>query len=321
MKRSTKVIIGVVIGLLVVGGAAAGIIIWRVSEGNKTIAEVTSIDLERTDGETLDLKKVPLDTELVLKVDYRARFKGDGKGTLRLTVTTSEGDRTIDKSYDLKSSGETQTRELKYSMNKGSGQPIEAKAKLTVEQGNKDLKNSKTLAYTAVKGKGAELQLSEAKDAALKKCDEATAAVKELTSLNIDAADLAARLSKALDDLKSATTVAEANAVTQTAQGVIDECGARKTAAANEQARNQDIAAAKQVMYNYANAEKGSAESIDLIDFSMNDQRTQANGTYMGMVTVHTDPDNAGQKDYFYVTAEKQNGQWVVTNFRYEFVK
>lgn len=322
MKRGTKVtliVAAVVVFLCIV--AAAIVIPLVIAAANKPIANITTLKLVRTDGESLDMKQVPLDTEVALRVTYKARFKQDGSGVLKVAVTEPGGTKLIDKSYDVTSSDKPQSKDVKYTMTRGSGKPLTARAVLTVLQGKTKLTGTRSLAYTAVEGKGAELQLEEAKDAALKKCQEATSAVTELSSLGIQASDLADRLSKAVGDLKAATTAAQANAVAATAQGVIDECNARKASAQQQQAHDQDVASAKQVMFNYANAEKGNAESIELADFSMNDAGTVANATYRGMVTVHTDPTNAGQIDYFYVTAEKQGGQWVVTNFRYEFVQ
>jgi hypothetical protein len=321
LKRSTKIVVGVVACLLIAGAAAAGFITWLVLESNRPTAEILSMSLARTDGDTLDLEEVPLDTELTLKVRYRASFDESGRSLLRLTVASGDGEKMIDKTYELESSGEARSTELEFSMTRGSGKPVKAKAVLAVDQGKTELRVPETLTFTVVEGKGEEVLFEEAQAAALSKCEEATAAVKDLAALNISASDLADRLSRALEDLDDAETSEEANAVYQDAQEIVDECAARRAAAADEQSRLRDVEAAKQVMYDYAYAEKGNAESIELVDSQVNEERTRANATYRGMVTVHTDPDNAGQTNYYYVTAVKRNGQWVVTDFSYEFVQ
>jgi hypothetical protein len=232
-KGSKKVwiaLIATVVGLCVV--AAAIVIPLLVIAANKPVAQVTSVSLVRTDGDTLDTAKVPLDTELALKVTYKSKFKDTGSGTLRLVVVDAAGENIVDKTYDVKSSGEPQSKDLKFSMDQGSGKEIHAKATLKVTQGATKLNAAKTLAFTVVEGKGAAVQLEEATAAATKKAREATDLLKSTAAQGINVTDLVERLTKALTDLQAAKTAAEANAVTATAQGVIDECNARVAAAA-----------------------------------------------------------------------------------------
>jgi hypothetical protein len=240
MKRSTKVAIVVIASVVGLCAIAAAIIIpLSIAAANKPVAEINSVRLVRTDGDTLDIGKVPLDTEVAVKVGYRSRFKDNGSGTLKIVVADSEGESLFDKSFDLTSSDKTQTKEYKFTMSQGSGKPLKATASLDVSQGSKKLKADKALSFTMVEGKGAELQLEEATNAATEKCREATEALKAAGAAGISITDLADRLSGALTDLKNANTAEEANAVTATAQGVIDECNAR-LAAADQAKKNVD---------------------------------------------------------------------------------
>lgn len=235
MKGSTKawIVVACVLGALII--AAAIVIPIVLLSANKPAAQINSLKLLRSDGDTLDPDKVPLDKELVLKVNYNARFKSSGSGTLRLIASDSEGENVVDKTYDVTSSDNAQTKEHKFTMTQGSGKPLTAKAELTISQGADKADARKTLSFTVVKGKGAEVQLKEATEAATKKCQEATAALKSASAQGVDITDLADRLSKALDDLKAAKTAEQANAVAGTAQGVIDESNARVTAAKQKQ--------------------------------------------------------------------------------------
>ena len=319
-SRAAMIVVIAVAALVVIGGAAAGIVAWRVAVSNRLVASVESIDLARADGKSLDLKKFALDETLVLEATYRARFKKGGNGILRITVTDSDDNEVMRDSFTVKSGGALQKRDVKFHMTRSSGKPLSARASLEVSKDRKKATGSRTMSYTAVAGKGKEVLLQEAKDAATKKLEEATAAVKEVTGMGVDTTDLVNMLSDAVNKLASAKTAEQANEAGSIADSVINECNVRKASMADARAREADIAAAKQVMFDYADAEKGNTESISLVDFSMNDARTEATATYSGMVTVHTDPTNAGMTNYFYLTAAKQGGQWVVTDFRYEHV-
>lgn len=241
-KRDSRTILLVVlgvVGVLLVAGAVVTVVMM-VAAANRPVARITSAELVRTDDTTLDTSEVPLDTELAFRVTYNAKFKGTGSGTLRLEIVDSADDTVMDETFVVKSSGKAQTKKLTFTMEQGSGKPLEARALLTVKQGEKKLTASKDLSFTMVAGKGKDLQLGEAVEAATQKCDEATAALDDAVAAGIDVGDLLDRLSAALEDLEEAETAAEADAVAGTAQGVIDECAARKAAAA-EEARTAEI--------------------------------------------------------------------------------
>lgn len=319
-SRAWKAVAIVALAVLVVGGVATGIILWRAAAGNRLVAQVTSVDLGRKDGESIDLEKVPLDDTLVLEATYRASFPQGGSGTLSLTLTDSAGDELMEDTFEVRSGGGLQKKKAEFHLTQSDGKPLKAKASLEVEQGARKASGGKTLTCTAVKGKGKEVLFTEAKDAATKKLSEATGAVKELTDAGIDTSDLVAMLSDALGRLEAAKTAEQATEAGALADAVLKECQVRKASYNDAQAREADIAAAQQVMYDYAWAERGNSETVSLVDFSMNNERTQASATFVGPVTAHTDPDNAGMTNYFYLTAQKQGGQWVVTGFRYEHV-
>jgi hypothetical protein len=253
MKGSTKAWIAMacVVGVLVI--AAAITIPLVIASSNKPVARVNSVKLLRTDGDTLDLEKVPLDTEVAVKVNYDARYKGSGNAALHITVVDSDGTSFIDKTYDVNSSKTSQTKELAFTMTKGSGKPLKATAKVDVSQGAQKLTSSKALAFTAVAGKGKALQYKEALAAATAKCREATDTLKSAGAAGVSVNDLADKLSSALTTLKASKTADEANAVTATAQSVIDEANARVAAAKKkkqtaEQCRqNQAVIRAKLV--------------------------------------------------------------------------
>lgn len=326
--RAPVIALVAVLAVLVMGGLAAGIIIWRVAEANRLVAKVESVELKRSDGKSLDLKDVPIDVELDAVVTFNARFPQGGKAVLKtVTKGSDEGD-DRKREFKVNSSGKPQTRKDEITVNFSKGETFTVKADLEVSRGEKSVKGSGNLDFYVAEGKGIKKQVEEAVEKAKKKLEEAKAAVASLSGLPINTADLTQQLNDHSKMLENAETLEAANAEYDFGDKVIAECNARRAAyeaeqrrIAEEKARQQDIAAAKSVMFNYANAEKGNAESISLQDFSMNNERTSASATYKGMVTVHTDPDHAGQIDYFYVTAAKQGGQWVVTSFRYEFVQ
>jgi len=224
--------------VIVVGAAIAIPLI--IAASNKPAAEITQVQIVRTDGTTVDSAKVPLETEVALKATYKAKFKGNGSGTIQLVVKSSAGESIADKTFDVTSSGNLQTKEVKFTMSEGSGKPLSGNAKLVVTQGASKLNSAKAVSFKMVAGKGEKLQLKEATAAATKKCQVATENLKSTAAKGIDITDLADRLSKALTTLASAKTVAEANAVAGVAQTVIDECNQRVAAAA-QAAKSRDI--------------------------------------------------------------------------------
>ncbi|MBU4176087.1 MAG: zinc ribbon domain-containing protein [Actinobacteria bacterium] len=320
MKKSTIIIICVVVALLAVVGAAAGFVYWRVIESNKLIAEIESVELVRADGETLDLKDVPLDVDLVLKVTYRSHFKEDGEASLEVIVVDGNGEETLNDSFKPRSSNDLQEYEYDFYMTLSEGETFKATADLDISRGDKKVTDRKSLEFYVEEGEGEELKLENVKEAASGKIEEARSAVSQAAAEGIETADLTQLLDTIESDLESATTEKEASDAFAGAEAVINECNVRRAAVADEAARQQDIAAARKVMFDYAYAERGNCEDVWWVEFSMNNERTGATGKLEGMVTAHTDPDRAGQITYFFLTAEKRGGQWVVTDYSYEHI-
>jgi hypothetical protein len=309
------IILIVLLAILVIGGAVTGIIIWRVSASNKAVAEVSSVWLTLADGGELDLDKVPLDTELSLEVRFVARYKEAGAGKLTVSVTDNEGNEVARKTWKVESSDGQQSETLKYSMTEGNGKPVETRVELEVTSGDKTAKGTGSLTYKAVAGKGKNLKLKEAKDRALAKLKEATDAVNSLLALGIEANDLTLILDKAYKDLDAATTVEQANAIYDTAVSIINECNARKAANDEQTKREQDVAACKQVMMDYARANAEGLANLHLVSFTMNDAGTHAEATVVGTITAQWDPEHAGEQIAARIVANKDGGTWVVVYF------
>ena len=258
-KRTALIVAILLIAILVVGGgAAAGIIIWRVAEGNKLVADIQKVELKRSDGNSLNLKDVPLDTDLTLEVTYKARYKGGGKGTLDITLVDGNGDEVRNKSYYVYSSSEPQTLKDEYHMTMSEGETFKIAAALKVIKGDEKQSDEESVEYYVATGKGGDIQFKEAKDTATKKLEQATKAVKELSSLGIDNLDLTSQLLDATKKLSEATTVEEANTAAGIAGDVITESAARK-AAQQSQTKAIDTCRAnqiklKQLIIDYYNA-------------------------------------------------------------------
>jgi hypothetical protein len=315
-KRNTPLIILIVLlAIVVIGGAAAGIIIWRVRASNRSVAEVMSVELKRADGGEINLDKVPLDTKLSLEVGFLARYKEGGKATLEAVVTDNEGNKVAGKTWNVNSSERDQVARLEYSMTRGSGKPLEARAELTVRKGGKTAVGKGSLTYTAVAGKGKNLKLNEAKDRALAKLKEATDAVNGLLALGIEANDLTLKLDTAYKTLDAAKTEADANAVYETAVSIISECNARKAAYDKQKAREQDMAACQQVMLDYARANTGELANLHIEGFTMNAAANHSEATIVGTITAHMDPEHAGEELRARIVANKDGGTWVVVYF------
>jgi len=266
-KRTGLIVAILLIAILVVGGgAAAGIILWRVAEGNKLIADIQKVELKHSDGNSLNLKDVPLDTDLTFEVTFKARYKGGGKGTLDITLVDGNGDEVRNKSYYVYSSSESQTRKDEYHMTMSEGETFKVAAALKVTKGDEKQSDEESLEYYVTAGKGGKIQFKEAKDAATKKLEQATKAVKELSSLGIDNLDLTSQLLDATKKLSEADTADQANAAAATADAVIAECAARK-AAQQSQTKAIDTCRAnqtklKQLIIDYYNANGNLPNSI-----------------------------------------------------------
>ena len=268
-SRRAWVILAAVLGVLIIGGAVAGIVIWVVSSSGKPIAKIESLALTRKDGKKLDLEKVPLDKGLSLDVAFTARYKEGGSGNLRVSVEDSNGDEIISDSWNVKSSDTLQKKSFVYTMTESDGKPLKAIADLKVKTDGEELSDTGTLAYTAVKGQGKASSLDEAKKAALEKLKEADAAVQELTAAGIDASDLAEQVADLEVELKNASTVEEANTIFEAADAVIGECNARKASQGSEE-QSKEICRANQATIRsaieaFANAEGNYPDSMDML--------------------------------------------------------
>lgn len=300
LSRNSKIVIACVVALLVLGGAAAGIIIWRVSAGNKTIADISDLELSRADGEKLDLDRVPLDEDLELTATFTARFKEGGKATLKLLVADENGDVIVDESYTVKSSDDPREKTLEFSMKSGTGDPLEAKAELDIIGLGKTVSDAKSLEYTAVEGEGEETKLEKAIDKAADKLLEADAAVQDIADLGIEAGDLMEQVSDAEMQLEEATTVAEADTVYELAEGIIAECAARAAdadgqdqEAANVQACRANQAAIRSALNAYYAAEGNFPDSMsDLVSggYMQALPECPSGGTYTYQVTDFAGP-------------------------------
>ena len=321
-RRTSLVILVVLLAVLLLGGAAAGIIIWRVSVGNREVAEINSVGLERAGGEELDLDRVPLDTRLSVAVKFRARFGEDGRGVLKLSVNDSDGKKIAGETWQVKSSGDVQTEELEYSMDRGNGEPVEARAELEVTVGDRTITGTGSLTYTAAEGKGKKIKLEEARKRAAAKLKEATDAVKSIVALGINAGDLTRLLDRDEKQLEEAGTVGECNEVYDSAQSIINDCNARRATyekeqknKQDEQTRQQDITRCQQVMLDYATANSQPLANLHLEGFTMNNERTHAEAVVVGTITAQVDPDNAGTEIRGRIVANKEGGQWAVVFF------
>jgi hypothetical protein len=269
VRGKTWMILAVVLGALIIGGAIAGIVIWVVSSSGKPIAKIESLALTRKDGKKLDLEKVPLDKDLSLDVMFKARYEEGGSGKLRVSVEDSNGDEIISDSWNVKSSDTLQKKSFVYTMTESDGKPLKAIADLKVKTDGEELSDTGTLAYTAVKGQGKASSLDEAKKAALEKLKEADAAVQELTAAGIDASDLAEQVADLEVELKNASTVEEANTIFEAADAVIGECNARKASQGSEE-QSKEICRANQATIRsaieaFANAEGNYPDSMDML--------------------------------------------------------
>ena len=265
----TWIILAAVLGALIIAGAIAGIVIWLVSSSGKPIAKIESLALTRKDGKQLDLKKVPLDKGLSLDVAFKAKYREGGSGKLRVSVEDSNGDEIISDSWNVKSRDTLQKKSLVFHMTESDGRPLKTIADLKVKADGEELSDTGTLAYTAVKGQGAESTLEDAKTAALDKLKEADTAVQELSAAGIDGSDLAELVSDLEVELEKASTVEEANDVSEAADAIIGECNARKASQGSEEQAKETCranqATIRSAIEAFANAEGNYPDSMDML--------------------------------------------------------
>ena len=235
LSKKAWVILAVVLGALIVGGAIAGIVIWLVSASGRPVAKVESIALTRKDGKELDMKKVPLEKTLSLDVAFKAKYSDGGSGRLRVSVEDSNAEEVISKSWSVKSAEALQKKTFVFNMTESNGKPLKAIAELKVKTDGEELSDTGTLVYTAVKGKGKTSTLEDAKNAALDMLTQADAAVQDLSSSGIDSSDLAEQVSDLEVQLENVTTAAEANNIAEAADAIIGECNVRKASHGSEE--------------------------------------------------------------------------------------
>lgn len=317
------IVLAVILAVVVVGGAIVGILFLTVFRFEKTEVRITDIEIERSDGESLDLDDVPLDARLTAGVDYIARYGEGGEGELEITLLDGDDEEILSESYDIESSDERQKQEYEFYVARSEGETFTVKAVLVVEMDKKEEKSSKTADFYVEEGLGEEAKLEEAKDEAKSKLDEAADAVVDIISLGVEAEDLAAQVAEAEGKVESVTTMEEAEELYKFAEAVIAECNARKVAFEEEQRRlreelvRQETAACLSVMHDYAYEYRFPAEDIEIVDLNMNDELNYATAGIVGLITAHTVPERAGEKIYGRITAQKQGGQWVVTDYEY----
>lgn len=310
-RKGLIIAIAVIAGLLVVGGAVAGIIAWRVSVGNRLVAEIESVELERTDGGNLELNQLPLDTNMVVKVSFRARYKEGGKATLTITnsAAVTEGEQST-YTYDVKSSDGVQEKTSEpFYLKSGTGQQERITAKLEVAKDDKEASDSDDLTYTTVAGQGLEMRLEEARAAAEAKAEEANRVMERAIGLGINVDDLLQRMLDAAGRVEANPTEEELNNLIATLDGVIQE-GNQRIAAAEQaqqqQQAGQDEAACKQAMLNFAE-NNWLPERAWIDSFSWNNsQHTSATGV-IGCV------GGDGSTAYTTVYATKSGGSWSVS--------
>ena len=312
-RKRLVIVIIVIASVLVIGGAVVGIIAWRVSAGNRLVAEIESVELERVDGRSLDLNRVPLDTQLTINVKFHARYKEGGKGTLTITnsAAIAEGESSA-YTYDVKSSNDVQekTTETFYMM-LGTGKQESITAKLEVTKDDKEASDSSDLAYTTVAGKGTEIRVEEAGQEAVAKADEANKVLERAQSLGIDVSDLYQKMIVAATKVETNPSEQEINDFIATMDEVIQEGNARIAAAeqarADEQQAGQDEAACKQAMTDYAQNNWSPYEREWIESFSWNNSlRTSATGV-IGVV------GGDGSTTLTTVNATKSGENWLIS--------
>ncbi len=324
--KKTKILLLILIPviLLVIAGAVVGIVLWTRS-GPTLKAEIKSLDLDLGSGDRIDLENVPLGETLLVTVEYLAVFPEGGEGTLQIMVLDSEGNDLLEDNADkVKSNDKPQTFEYEYYMEDNlAGESLDVSAVLEVKKGTEESSNEEELAYKASSEGGTKPEpqedLTEARQQASARATEARAAIDNLSGQGIDVSGLPEMLQKALHLVEHGTTLAELMGETDSAMFysnyILNECHNRYQAYLERKAREQDIAAAQQVMMNYAYANTTQLEGLHLQNFYMNNERTIATALLWGMVTAHTDPENAGTVMTADMRAEKSGGQWVVTGF------
>jgi len=236
MSRGTKIALIVIAAVLVVG-LATGLIIWAATRGGSTkdgtdghkpeTLEITKLAVTRSDGKPLDTKNVPAGIDLTANATVRSKA---AKARLKIAVFDAGGEEVGSKTFALNPSSNLQNKEYEFKSDAGSGTSYQVVATVfsgSVEQAKVSVRYSL--------GKGGDLE--QARKRAQEKLAEADRAVQELRAKNIEASDLVETLADADNDLSKATTVADYDAVYDTAVRVLAECEKRSETATEEHNR------------------------------------------------------------------------------------
>ncbi|MDI6830230.1 MAG: hypothetical protein QME88_02735 [Actinomycetota bacterium] len=321
------------IGFLLIAGAVAGVLTWRLTAGGGMVAEIIEVGLVTGKGKKVNLEDVPIGEDLTLTVKVKAVYGERGDAQLLITVRDETGEEQRRSRFKVGSSEKAQEFKDEFYFVWSEGERFTLLAELEVREEDKKVSDDYELEFYVAEGEISD----EDAEAALKKAEgklsEAEDAVIELgTSTDINVEDLLQRLIDANAALKEAVSLGEIDAVYREAEGIIAECSNRKAAWEEEQARKEkeqkqadgggqqpnrdaEMTACKDAMFDYAWRQMVTtpfyAEPVRIDGFWMNDACTQAGGTMVGMKTAHTDPENAGNTVTVPISAHKENGRWV----------
>ncbi len=321
-----------VVGFLLIAGAAAGVLTWRLTAGG-IVAEIIEVGLVTGDGKNVNLEDVPIGEDLTLTVKVKAVYGERGDAQLLITVRDEAGEEQRRSRFKVSSSEKAQEFKDEFYFVWSEGERFTLLAELEVREEDKEASDDYRLEFFVAEGEVSDEDVEAALQRAEGKLSEAEDAVIELgTSTDINVEDLLQRLIDANAALKEAVSPEEIDAVYREAEGIIAECSNRKAAWEEEQARKEkeqkqadsggqqpnrdaEIAACKDAMFDYAWRQMVTtpfyAEPVRIDGFWMNDACTQAGGTMVGMKTAHTDPENAGNMVTVPISARKENGRWV----------
>lgn len=127
---------------------AAIIYVPRMLSGKATY-EVSRLRITRADGSPVDLNEVPLGESLVFSADVKANYSGGDKASLELLIRRSSSEDVSSKTFEVSSSGEPRTFELRFTLSEGAGDPFSARAILEPPGGDDALKKESALPFHA----------------------------------------------------------------------------------------------------------------------------------------------------------------------------
>ncbi|MFW6113916.1 MAG: hypothetical protein ACOC78_03225 [Actinomycetota bacterium] len=314
--------------VIVIAGAAAGLLTWKFTGGEKLKAEIVEMEILTASGREVDMEDVPIDDALVLKTIVEVYYGDEGEASLSVVILDGNGQEAISDTFEVDPDTDAQVIECNFYIRWSEGETFTAEVELEAGEDGKTLTSAESLEFYVEEGIGREVTLEQAAQEAEAKLDEANDALVDLISTtDAEAEDLAQSLSSAYGDLEEADTEEKIASVYKTGEDILAECASRKTAWEEEQARLQeeerrrqeeaarqaDISACQQAMYDYAWQTMTEGEPVRIDSFWMNDARTEAGGTMVGMATAHKNPEHAGETFMVPIKAYKQNGQWVAS--------